>query len=59
LIIGKDKRYLKIMRQSMLAGFRVVLAEILEFFWKTKFSPQGSLKYLPDSISNLPIIENS
>ena len=59
LMIGKDKRYLKIMRQSILAGLRVVLAEIFEFTWKTKFSPQGSLKYLPDSISSLPIVENS
>jgi anaerobic magnesium-protoporphyrin IX monomethyl ester cyclase len=59
LMFGKDQRYLKIMRRSILAGIRVVLAEIYEFFWKTKFSPQGSLKYLPDSIKSLPMIENS
>ncbi|MGZ9165717.1 MAG: radical SAM protein [Anaerolineales bacterium] len=59
LMVGKDKRYIKIMRQSIVAGLRVVLAEISEFTWKTKFSPQGSLKYLPDSSSSLPIVENS
>jgi anaerobic magnesium-protoporphyrin IX monomethyl ester cyclase len=58
LLIGKDKRYLKIMRRSILAGLRVVLAEIFEFTWETKFSPQGSLKYLPDSTLSLPIVEN-
>jgi anaerobic magnesium-protoporphyrin IX monomethyl ester cyclase len=58
LIVGKDRRYLKIMRRSILAGIRVVFAEIFEFFWKTTFSPQGSLKYLPDSVSNLPVVEN-
>ena len=58
LMIGKDKRYLKIMRRSIGAGIRVVLAEIFEFAWKIKFSPQGSLKSLPDSISSLPIVEN-
>ncbi|HJR78535.1 MAG TPA: radical SAM protein [Anaerolineales bacterium] len=58
LVIGKDKRYLKIIRRSMLAGIRVVLAEVYEFFWKTKFSPQGSLKQLPDSKYGLSILEN-
>jgi anaerobic magnesium-protoporphyrin IX monomethyl ester cyclase len=59
LITGKDKRYLKIMRRSIWAGVRVILAEIYEFFWKTKFSPQGSLEQLPDSTQSLPVIEQS
>jgi anaerobic magnesium-protoporphyrin IX monomethyl ester cyclase len=59
LMAGKDTRYLKIMRRSIVAGIRVVVAEIYEFFWKTKFSPQGSLKHLPDSITSLPMVENS
>lgn len=59
LVLGNDRRYLKIMRQSILAGSRVLFAEIYEFIWKTKFSPQGSLKSLPDSVSSFPVVENS
>jgi anaerobic magnesium-protoporphyrin IX monomethyl ester cyclase len=43
LIAHADKRYLQIMRDSMLTGVRVVLAEIWEFFFDTKFIPQGSM----------------
>jgi hypothetical protein len=32
------------MRDSMLTGMRVVLAEIWEFFFDTKFIPQGSME---------------
>ncbi|HEX9333512.1 MAG TPA: radical SAM protein, partial [Anaerolineales bacterium] len=46
LLIGKDRRYLQIMRHSMWIGIKVVLAEIFEFFFETKFSPQGSMKVL-------------
>jgi anaerobic magnesium-protoporphyrin IX monomethyl ester cyclase len=38
LAIGKDKRYLQIMRHSMWAGIKVIVAEIFEFFFQTKFS---------------------
>jgi hypothetical protein len=46
LFIGKDKNYLQIMRHSMWMGLNVILAEIVEFFFETKFSPRGSLKVL-------------
>jgi hypothetical protein len=46
LLFAKDKRYLQIMRHSMWIGFKVVLAEIFEFFFQTRFSPQGSMKVL-------------
>jgi len=45
-MIGKDKRYLQIMRHSMWVGIKVVLAEIFEFIFQTKFSPQGDMKVL-------------
>jgi anaerobic magnesium-protoporphyrin IX monomethyl ester cyclase len=46
LFIGKDKHYLQIMRHSMWIGIKVVLAEIFEFFFQTKFSPRGSMRAL-------------
>jgi anaerobic magnesium-protoporphyrin IX monomethyl ester cyclase len=46
LAFGKDERYLQIMRHSMWIGIKVVLAEIFEFFFDTKFSPQGTMKAL-------------
>ncbi len=46
LLFATDQRYLKIMRSSMWIGIKVVLAEIFEFFFQTKFSPQGSMKAL-------------
>jgi anaerobic magnesium-protoporphyrin IX monomethyl ester cyclase len=46
LLIGKDRNYLQIMRHSMWVGIKVVLAEIFEFFFQTKFSPQGNMKVL-------------
>jgi anaerobic magnesium-protoporphyrin IX monomethyl ester cyclase len=46
LLFAADKRYLQIMRHSMWIGFKVVLAEIFEFFFQTRFSPQGSMKVL-------------
>jgi anaerobic magnesium-protoporphyrin IX monomethyl ester cyclase len=46
LLVGKDKRYLQIMRASIWIGIRVVLAEIFEFLFQTKFSPEGSMKVL-------------
>jgi hypothetical protein len=46
LLVGKDKRYLQIMRHSMWVGIKVILAEIFEFLFQTKFSPQGRMKEL-------------
>jgi anaerobic magnesium-protoporphyrin IX monomethyl ester cyclase len=43
LIAHPDKHYLKIMRHSMLTGVRVILAELWEFFFDTKFVQQGSM----------------
>jgi len=57
IFFGTDKRYLKIMRSSMLAGIRVIFAEIFEFFFQTKFSPQGSLEKLPGLGSHLPLLK--
>ena len=47
LVGGNDQRYLQIMRHSMWVGMKVILAEIFEFFFETKFSPQGKVKVLP------------
>ena len=44
LAFARDARYRKIMRHSIWVGFKVVLAEIYEFFWQTNFSPRGSLE---------------
>lgn len=57
IFFGKDKRYLKIMRSSMWAGIRVILAEIFEFLFQTKFSPQGSVEKLPGLETHLPVLK--
>jgi anaerobic magnesium-protoporphyrin IX monomethyl ester cyclase len=59
LLLGKDKRYLQIMRHSMWIGMKVVLAEIIEFLFQTEFSAQGSMRALPGTIADLQIAENS
>jgi len=46
LLFAEDKNYLQIMRHSMWVGIKVVLAEIFEFFFQTKFSPRGSMEVL-------------
>lgn len=51
LISHRDKRYLQIMRDSMLTGVRVVLAEVWEFFFDTKFVNQGVTEQIPGSRS--------
>jgi anaerobic magnesium-protoporphyrin IX monomethyl ester cyclase len=56
LFFGKDARYIKIMRSSMWVGIKVILVEIIEFIFQTKFSPQGSLKLLPGPETHLPSI---
>ena len=55
LLIGKDRRYLQIMRHSMWVGIKVVLAEIVEFFFETKFSPQGSMQSLHGTQNSVPL----
>jgi anaerobic magnesium-protoporphyrin IX monomethyl ester cyclase len=55
LLIGSDKRYLQIMRHSMWVGIKVVLAEIIEFFFQTTFSSQGSTKSLPGKTRQIAI----
>lgn len=52
LMFGNDKRYLQIMRRSMWVGIKVILAEVFEFFFATKFSPQGSMKALHGAALN-------
>lgn len=59
LLMGKDKNYLQIMRSSMWVGIKVVLAEIFEFFFETRFSPQGSMRALPGSSMNLQTEDTS
>lgn len=46
LLFSRDQRYLQIMRHSMWVGMNVIVAEIFEFFFQTKFSPQGSMQVL-------------
>lgn len=46
LLFAKDKRYLQIQRHSMWVGLKVILAEIFEFLFDTKFSPRGSMQAL-------------
>jgi len=57
IFFAEDKRYRKIMRSSMWAGIRVILAEIFEFLFQTKFSPQGSLEKLPGLETHLPVLK--
>jgi hypothetical protein len=46
LLLAEDERYRQIMRRSMWVGIKVILAEIVEFFFDTKFAPRGSLRTL-------------
>jgi len=57
IFFSKDKRYRQIMRSSMWAGIRVIIAEIFEFIFDTKFSAQGSLEKLPGQETHLPILK--
>jgi anaerobic magnesium-protoporphyrin IX monomethyl ester cyclase len=57
IFFAKEKRYRKIMRASMLAGIRVILAEIYEFLFKTKFIARGSLEKMPGLETHLPILK--
>lgn len=57
LAFDKDERYLKIMRDSMLAGIRVIFAEIGEFFFQTKFTSAGSIQIIPGATARDPFAE--
>lgn len=58
LAFDSDRRYRKIMRASMWAGLRVILAEIFEFVFQTRFSPPGSLDLLPGPEAHLPVLRD-
>jgi anaerobic magnesium-protoporphyrin IX monomethyl ester cyclase len=57
ILFSRDKRYRQIMISSMWAGIRVILAEVFEFLFQTKFSPQGSMKKLPGLEAHVPILK--
>ncbi|MDQ3004173.1 MAG: B12-binding domain-containing radical SAM protein, partial [Chloroflexota bacterium] len=57
IFFGKDKRYLKIMRSSMWAGIRVIIAEIFEFLFRTRFISPGSLEKMPGLETHLPVLK--
>ena len=57
IFFDKDKRYRKIMHSSMWAGIRVIIAEIFEFIFQTKFSAQGALKKLPGPETHIPVLK--
>jgi anaerobic magnesium-protoporphyrin IX monomethyl ester cyclase len=59
LVIGDDRHYLQIMRHSMWVGIKVLLAEIFEFLFQTKFSPQGNVQVLPGTTRKPTFLENS
>ena len=44
------------MRASMWIGMKVILAEVFEFFFQTKFSPRGSMKVLHGERVRLSIV---
>jgi anaerobic magnesium-protoporphyrin IX monomethyl ester cyclase len=50
LLNAPDARYRKIMRHSLWVGIKVILAEIAEFVFDTKFSPRGSMKAIHGEI---------
>ena len=58
-LFGKDKRYVQIMRHSMWIGFKVILAEIFEFLFQTRFSPQGSINALHGADTGVPTVGNN
>lgn len=61
LISHPDARYRKIMRHSIWVGIKVVLAEIAEFLFETKFAPRGAMEHIPGSVENkteLPVLHS-
>ena len=57
IFFSKDARYRKIVRSSMWAGIRVILVEIYEFLFKTKFIPRGRLEKMPGLETHLPLLK--
>lgn len=57
ILFTKDKRYRQIMFHSMWAGITVVIAEIHEFIFHTKFIQQGSLREIPGPEAHLPVLK--
>lgn len=60
LISHPDARYRKIMRHSFWVGIKVVLAEIAEFLFETKFAPRGAMDHIPGSVvkeTELPVLQ--
>jgi anaerobic magnesium-protoporphyrin IX monomethyl ester cyclase len=51
LFWGSDKRVRQILRASLAVGFRVVLAEMGEFWFSTTFSPQGGFAGRPEPVN--------
>jgi anaerobic magnesium-protoporphyrin IX monomethyl ester cyclase len=49
VLFRRDRRYAQIMRDSILTSIRVVLAEIWEFLFDTKFVGQGSFSRIMGS----------
>lgn len=57
IFFGGDVRYLKIMRASMWIGIKVILAEVKEFIFQTRFVRQGAIARMPDSETHLPVLK--
>src|SRR5262249_7440786 len=47
LFAGTDRRFRQVFRSYLTAGFRVVLGEVGEFLFQTRFVRQGSLSHIP------------
>lgn len=57
IFFSTDKNFRKIFHSSMWAGIRVILAEIFEFLFETKFSRKGSVEKLPGLETHLPSLK--
>ena len=57
VFFARDQRYRKIIRSSMWAGLRVILAEIFEFLFQTRFCRPDSLEKLPGLETHIPILK--
>ncbi|MDX1379228.1 MAG: hypothetical protein R3307_10285, partial [Anaerolineales bacterium] len=57
VLFSRDNNYRQIMRYSMWHGITVVVAEIIEFIFHTKFVKRGSLRKLPGPKTHLPALK--
>jgi anaerobic magnesium-protoporphyrin IX monomethyl ester cyclase len=57
ILFAKDKRYRQIMFHSMWAGITVVIAEVYEFIFRTKFVRRGSMQEIPGPKAHLPVLK--